>query len=71
MSRGTVVLFPNTPEARAAAARLEAAREAHIQAFQDWLRVAAPSRDDAEMETEIFAGTARQLTTRHTKPPRT
>ena len=37
------------------------AREEHIMEFLAWLRHAHPSRDDALLEIEVFAATARQL----------
>lgn len=44
-----------------------AAREAHIMEFLAWLRHAHPSRDDALLEIEVFAATARQLAAVNTR----
>lgn len=70
MSDSNVVELP--PEAKAAAAyRLMAnAREEHIIEFLAWLRHAAPSRDDALLEIEVFAATARQLAAVNTPMPK-
>jgi len=63
----TVVPFPGPCQRQAAQDRLVAAREAHPAAFEAWLREGAPARDDADLEAEVFAATARQLVLRHTR----
>lgn len=63
----TVVPFPGPCQRQAAQDRLVAAREAHLAAFEAWLREGALARDDADLEAEVFAATARQLVLRHTR----
>lgn len=67
MADGVVVPFPDREAPAQAAEALTRAREAHLTGFEAWLRQANPSRDDAELEIEVFAASARQMVQLYTR----
>lgn len=67
MADATILEMPAAHRARASERSMVAAREAYIAEYIAWLRHAHPSRDDAEMEAEIAAGTLRQLAIANTR----
>lgn len=69
MTDGVVVAFPDPGAAQRAAADVVAARELHLAAFRRWIALARPSRDDAEIEAEVFASTARQMAALYARSP--
>lgn len=71
MAHGVVLAFPDPGAQQRAAQQAEAAREAHLAAFAEWLRVARPTRDDALLEAEAFAATARQMAQLYGRAPGT
>lgn len=66
MAERRVLVFPATTDPAAASAALASALDQHVEAFRVWLLVARPTRDDALLQAEEFAATARQLAQRHT-----
>lgn len=66
-----ILSFPDMPAAAAredAEVMLRSVCDAHLQAFQHWLLTVRQGRDDAALEIEVFAASARQLVLRRTKP---
>jgi hypothetical protein len=71
MADGVVLAFPDRAAPQRAEDAVSQAREAHLSAFAEWLRVAQPSRDDAAFEIEVFAASARQMAQMNSGPRRT
>ena len=61
MADATVVEFVTPLTVDRQTQRMQAARDEHLAAFAEWLRVARPTRDDAALEAEVFGATARQM----------
>lgn len=68
MADGVILAFPGAAAAQRAEAAVVEAREAHLAAVREWLRLGHPARDDVELEIEAFAATARQMAQLYGKP---